>query len=167
MQQGRVLTDDDWNENARIENEIQRESNTDIIGPFGTPDDGFKIDNLRLDAGLINFDILPGTLYLGGIRLQLEALETYRLQKDWLQQPTLADGTPNFNENERYDLVYLESWQQPVSAVEDSSLFEVALGGPDTTTRLRNMRRVQLATGIGFCSCADAWNKLITDWQTG
>lgn len=166
MQQGRVLTDDDWNENARIENEIQRESNTDIIGPFGSPDDGFKIDNLRLDAGLINFDILPGALYLGGLRLQLEALETYRLQKDWLQQPALVNGTPDFNDNERYDLVYLESWQQPVSAVEDSSLFEVALGGPDTTTRLRNMRRVHLATGIGFCSCADAWNKLKTDWQT-
>jgi hypothetical protein len=167
MQQGRVLTDDDWNENARIENEIQRESNTDIIGPFGSPDDGFKINNLRLDAGLINFDILAGTLYLGGLRLALETLETYRLQKDWLQQPALADGTPDFDEKERYDLVYLESWQQPVSAVEDSSLFEVALGGPDTTTRVRNMRRVHLATGIGFCSCADAWNKLITDWQTG
>jgi hypothetical protein len=167
MQQGRVLTDDDWNENARIENEIQRESNTDIIGPFGSPDDGFKINNLRLDAGLINFDILAGTLYLGGLRLVLETLETYRLQKDWLQQPALANGSPVFDEKERYDLVYLESWQQPVSAVEDSSLFEMALGGPDTTTRLRNMRRVHLASGIGFCSCADAWNKLITDWQTG
>jgi hypothetical protein len=167
MQQGRVLTDDDWNENARIENEIQRQSNTDIIGPFGSPDDGFKIDKLRLTAGLINFDILAGILYLGGMRLELETLETYRLQKDWLQHPALADGIPNFNEKERYDLVYVESWQQPVSAVEDSSLFEVALGGPDTTTRLRNMRRVHLASGIGFCSCADAWNKLITDWQTG
>lgn len=166
MQQGRVLTDDDWNENARIENEIQRESNTDIIGPFGSPDNGFKIDGLRLDARLINFDILAGTLYLGGLRLELEKPETYRLQKDWLQQPALADATPDFDEKERYDLVYLESWQQPVSAVEDGALFEVALGGPDTTTRLRNMRRVHLATGIGFCSCADAWDKLITDWQT-
>ena len=166
MQQGRVLTDDDWNENERIEKEIQRESNTDIIGPFGSPDDGFKIDNLGLDAGLINFDILPGILYLGGLRLELEELETYRLQKDWLQQPALSDGVPVFEQQERYDLVYLETWQQAVSAVEDSSLFEVALGGPDTTTRVRNMRRVHLAGGIGFCSCADAWNKLKTDWET-
>jgi hypothetical protein len=165
MQQGRVLTDDDWNENARIENEIQRVSNTEIVGPFGSPDDGFKIANLRLESGLVNFDILSGTLYLGGLRLELETGETYRLQKDWLQKPALSDGTPNFNELERYDLVYLESWQQPVSAVEDSSLFEVALGGPDTTTRVRNMRRVHLATGIGFCSCTDAWDKLKTDWK--
>jgi hypothetical protein len=167
MQQGCILSDDDWNENGRIENEIQRQLNTEIIGPFGSPGNGFKIDKLRLDKGLINFDILPGTLYLGGLRLELEVLETYRLQKDWLQQPSLLDGTPAFTEKERYDLVYIETWQQAVSAVEDSSLFEVAFGGPDTTTRVRNMRRLHIAAGIGFGSCANAWNRLITDWQTG
>jgi len=160
-----VLTDDDWNENARMENEIQRETNTEIIGPFGSPDNGFKIKNLRLDSGLINFDISAGTIYLGGLRLEMDKLESYRLQKDWLQQPALTDGTPVFNEKERYDLVYLEAWQQAVSAIEDGSLFEVALGGPDTTTRVRNMRRVQIASGIGFSSCAEAWKKLVTDWK--
>ncbi len=165
MQQGRVLTDDDWNENERIGNEAERQTAADIIGPFGSSGEGFKIDGLRLDDGLINFDIIPGTMYLGGFRLELEKMETYRLQKDWLQQPTNIDGTPEFEEKERYDLVYLETWQQGVSAVEDSSLFEVALGGPDTTTRLRNMRRVHIATDTGFCSCADAWNKLKTDWE--
>ena len=166
MQQGRVLTDDDWNEHARIKEENQRSSITEIIGPFGSPDDGFKIENLSLNAntGLINFDILAGVLYLGGLRLQLEKLETYRSQKDWLQQPVDIDGTPSFNANERYDLIYIESWQQPVSAVEDSSLFEVALGGPDTTTRLRNMRRVHIASDIGFANCSDAWHKLKSDW---
>ncbi len=167
MQQGRVLTDDDWNEKARIEEENQRVSNTEIIGPFGSPDDGFKINNLRIEGSLINFDILAGVLYLGGLRLQLEKLETYRSQKDWLQQPAEIDGTPSFNANERYDLIYIESWQQPVSAIEDSSLFEVALGGPDTTTRLRNMRRVHIASDIGFGNCSDAWHKLKSDWEGG
>jgi len=165
MQQGRVLTDDDWNENERIENEGKRKSNIDIIGAFGTPDNGFQIDNLRLDAGLINFDMKPGTLYLGGLRLELDGPETYRLQKDWLQQPALLDRTLAFTGRERYDLVYLEAWQQAVSAVEDSSLFEVALGGPDTTTRVRNMRRIHLAAGTGFYYCEDAWNKLVLDWK--
>ena len=95
MQQGRVLTDDDWNENERIEKEIQRESNADIIGPFGSPDDGFKIANLALDAGLINFDILPGTLYLGGIRLELEALETYRSRSSKTGTPSERAGCCN------------------------------------------------------------------------
>ena len=165
MQQGRVLTDDDWNESERIENEIQRQSNTEIIGPFGSPDKGFKIDKIRLDSGLINFDINPGTLYLGGLRLELEKPETYRLQKDWLQQPALLDVTPVYKGKERYDLVYIEAWQQAVSAVEDSSLFEVALGGPDSTTRVRNMRRVRIASGVGYSSCAEAWHKLISNWK--
>ncbi|NCA84364.1 MAG: hypothetical protein EOM83_02190 [Clostridia bacterium] len=167
MQQGRVLTDDDWNENSRIEKEIQRQTNTEVIGPFGSPDDGFNIANLRLDSGRIDFDILPGTMYLGGLRLELEKPETYRLQKDWLQQPVNSDGTPVFNENERYDLVFLEAWQQAVSAVEDGSLLEMALGGPDTTTRVRNMRRVHIVPNIGFSTCDEAWKKLISDWQAG
>ena len=99
MQQGRVLTDDDWNENARIKDEDQRVSNTEIIGAFGSPDDGFKIDTLRLNAGLINFDLLPGVLYLGGLRLQLEEKETYRLQKDWLQQLSFRAACKAKHEN--------------------------------------------------------------------
>jgi len=93
--------------------------------------------------------------------------ETYRLQKDWLQQPASLDGTPVFEQKQRYDLVYLETWQQGVTAIEDGSLFEVALGGPDTTTRVMNMRRVHIAPGIGFSSCAEAWKKLVTDWKDG
>ena len=170
MQQGRVLTDDDWNENERIEDYDERNSLVDIIGPYGSPDNGFKIEPIPgflslIDTGKINFLIKAGTLYLGGLRLELEADEKYRLQKDWLLQPPTSDLVPVFNETERYDLVYIEAWQQPVSAVEDSSLFEQALGGPDTTTRVKNMRRVRLATGVGTCSCADAWSKLIADWK--
>jgi hypothetical protein len=170
MQQGRVLTDDDWNENERIENEDRRRSRVDIIGPFGSPDDGFKITKIPgltgvIDAGRINFLINAGTLYLGGLRLELDEDETYRLQKDWLQQPFDLDKIPAFTGTEQFDLVYIETWQQPVSAVEDDSLFEVALGGPDTTTRLRTMRRVHLASNIGFCDCADAWQQLLSNWE--
>jgi len=166
MQQGRVLTDDDWNENERIEDEELRRSRVDIIGPYGTPDEGFLIkDPPRIEAGLINFDILPGTIHLGGLRLELESPETYRTQKDWLQQPALLNQTPDFKNKVRYDLVYIEAWQQAVSAVEDSSLFEVALGGPDTTTRLRTMRRIHLATGVDFDNCIDAWDQIKLKWK--
>ncbi len=172
MQQGRVLTDDDWNEDKRIAEFERKESLIDIIGPYGTPDDGFHIENLRLDLdssgnpNLINFDIEPGTMYLGGLKLDLETKETFRLQKDWLQQKISSSLAPIFVGKVQYDLVYMEAWQQAISATEDSSLFEVALGGPDTTTRLRNMRRVKLASGIGFCQCIDAWEQLKTNFAT-
>lgn len=165
MQQGRVLIDDDWNENERIENEDERQTKVDIIGPFGSPDDGFRIAEPSAgfnNGGVIDFGITAGTLYLGGLRLELEANETYRLQKDWLQQPPQSDMVPavtDFGPTGRFDLVYIEAWQQGVTAVEDGSLFEAALNGADTTGRVRNMRRVHLASDIGFCDCVDAWAK--------
>jgi hypothetical protein len=170
MQQGRVLTDDDWNENEKIENEDRRRSRVDIIGPYGSPDNGFKIQLIPalgslIDAGRINFLIKAGIIYLGGWRFELEQDETYRLQKDWLQQPAGLDPAPGTLTADRFDLVFLETWLQPVSAVEDSSLFEVALGGPDTTTRIRAMRRVHIASDMGYCDCADAWQQLVKKWD--
>jgi hypothetical protein len=175
MQQGRVQTDDDWNESERIENEAQRRTNINIIGSFGTSDDGFHISNLKQDNGLTDFDIDPGTLFLGGLPLETDLVdngsgpvpETYRTQRDWLQQPPLIDPVPgNAITSDQYDLVYLEAWQQAVCAVEDEELFEVALGGPDTSFRIRNHKRVRIMPDVGFAECPDAWQKLIDDWKT-
>ncbi|MBC8488712.1 MAG: hypothetical protein H8D45_22025, partial [Bacteroidetes bacterium] len=171
-QQGRVLTDDDWNENERIDIEIERRTNVDVIGPNGSPDNGFRIKkgSVRTVNNVIDFDILPGTYYLGGLRLEMDPADpgqssdpqTFRTQKDWLQQDISLYSVPNIAEgDEQYDLVYLETWQQAVTAVEDSELFEAALGGPDTTTRIRNMARVQLQTDTGFSDCANSWKKFI------
>ncbi|WP_266182072.1 DUF6519 domain-containing protein [Dyella humicola] len=154
LQQGRVTTDDDYNEGARLDAEHGRQTTLDIIGPSGSPDGGFAIRNPRLNAkGDLDFDIGAGTLYLGGLRLECFG-ETYAQQVDWLeQQPTdraaPADG--------RADLIYVMAWEQPVEAIEDSELFETALGGPDTATRVRLMRRMMLGAGLGGDDCASAW----------
>jgi len=170
MQQGRVLTDDDWNENERIGNEDTRRTKLDIIGRYGSPDQGFKIKMLSggiFPDNLVNFEILKGCIYLGGLRLEMDATETFRLQKDWLQKVDAVDSVPPLQNNDIYDLVYLEAWQQAISAVEDSSLFEVAIGGPDTTTRMRNMRRVRLFRKSCSPECAISWKNLVTNWANG
>lgn len=161
MQLGRVLVDDDFNEAERIRLEEERRVNLDVIGPVGSPDAGFLVTNGHLTGGRVDFDIGAGTLYLGGLRLWNPATATFALQGDWLQQapadrPSLVVG--------RTDLVYVEAWQQPVTAVEDSELFEVALGGPDTSTRLRTMWRVRVAPGVTAADCPDAWAALTADW---
>ena len=160
LQQGRVITDDDWNELERIDNEALRRSRVDIIGPVGSPDEGFRISNPRItNEGYTDFDIHPGTLYLGGIRAELFEAETFQLQHDHLQLPNpIPQPRPP---GERFDLVVLATYQQPVTAVEDSELFEVALGGPDTTTRLRTMQRILLWPNIGFDTCEAAWQALL------
>ncbi len=158
MQQGRVIIDDDWNENERIRNEDLRRTRAEIIGASGSPDKGFQIkDPPRIENGYINFDILPGSFYLGGLRLELGAVETYRQQNDRLQFPAYNDPAPTVD---RYDLVYLEAWQQSVSAVEDEELLEKALGGPDTSSRVRIMRRVSLKADVQTYDCEKAWAKL-------
>ena len=181
MQQGRVMTDDDINESYRIDSEERRRSRVDIIGAHGSPDQGFRIENLRIinepitNVNLIEFDIHSGIYHLSGLRLEMESpdptdptsIESYRLQRDWLQQsyanglaPELAEGV------ERYDFVYLEAWKQAVSAIEDDELFEKALAGPDTSTRIRTMRRVHLHENIERDNCPAAWQRLLDNWHS-
>jgi hypothetical protein len=163
MQAGRVLLDDDFNEAERISDEDERRARIEIVGPSGTSNDGFAISNGRLNAlGEMTFDIGAGSYYLGGLRLENPAVETYALQDDWLQQPASERAVPP---NGRIDLVYLETWQQPVSAVEDSELFEAGLAGPDTAARVRAMWRVHVAEAARGTDCPGAWAALLASWQ--
>ena len=160
-----MFVDDDHNENERLHVEHERRSLVDIIGPAGTPDGGFLIANPRITGGFIEFDINPGTFYLGGYRLELESIETFQTQKDWLELLGLALPGPPAAGTTRLDLVYLEAWQQPVSAVEDNELFEVALGGPDTSSRMRLMRRVYVSQGVAAADCIQDWATLTGAWS--
>lgn len=162
MQQGRVLTDDDYNEGRQIARELHRRTRVDLIGSYGSPDQGFFIDKATA-KNAIDFEIYNGTFYIGGLRIELSKEETFQLQKNWLQhiKETASDKDGH--------LVYLEVWQQPVSAVEDSELFEAALGGPDTATRLRTMWRVRLykVKNPQNDDCAKAWGELVAKWKNG
>ncbi len=153
MQMGRVIVDDDWNENERIAGEDLRRSRVDIIGPAGTPDAGFRVENVHQNLdGNIDFDLLAGSFYLGGYRLELPDISTYLGQTDQLQGDLKTSPAAG-----QVDMVYLTTYLQPVSAVEDSELFEVALGGPDTSTRQRIMQRVRLLQDVGKLTCDQAW----------
>src|SRR5262252_4308677 len=83
MQQGRVLTDEDFNEAARLDAEDARRVRADVIGPAGSPDAGFQLYVASVTDELM---LKRGTFYVGGLRLELEAPESFGLQKDWLEQ---------------------------------------------------------------------------------
>jgi hypothetical protein len=161
MQQGRVMLDDDFNENERIRLEEERRVNLDVIGPAGSPDGGFVLSSPRKGTSDgVDFDIGKGTFYLGGLRLWNPSVATFQQQDDWLQQASADRAGPVEGQ---VQLAFIEAWQQPVTATEDAELFEVALGGPDTSTRLRTMWRVQLASVDGS-DCPTAWKDLVTGW---
>ena len=141
-QQGRVTLEADINEAAMIAVEERRLEAIDVIGPAGTPDDGYKV------SGGTGVTIGAGTMYVGGWRMELPKPVTTDKQPDWLDMPASKDTDGD-------QLVVLKISEQAVSAVEDHALREVALGGPDTSARNRLMQRF-LRLPVKSESCAGA-----------
>jgi hypothetical protein len=176
MQQGRVTLDSDWNESESIDDEDARRTLLDVLCSKGTSNQGFLVGKVDFPKQVTppggnavrtyDFEWQKGNFYLGGLRFETDAAaETFLGQKDWLQIDAAADNLPVLPGNlpppgVRQDLVYLRGWEQCVTAVEDSELREQALGGPDTSVRIRRMRRVEVLTGVPD-TCAAAFNALI------
>ncbi|HEY0736993.1 MAG TPA: DUF6519 domain-containing protein [Herpetosiphonaceae bacterium] len=154
--QGRLITDFDENDREAITAEERRRANLDIIGAYGSPDDGFRIANVRSENDSVEFDILAGSLYLGGLRLEQEELQTYRTQRDHLQAIKLPAGVQQPNQR---DLVLLEAYEAPVTAVEDGELLDPAVG-VDTSARSRRFQRVHVLTNVSAKNCDQAWKLL-------
>lgn len=157
-QQGRVTLEADWNEAAAIAAESDRAELVDVVGPSGTPDDGYRVDV----AASGDLTIRQGTMYVGGERMTLDADLDYADQPDWVDsagdplwvEPGDADGD---------EAVWLYLREQEVGAVEDPALLDVALGGPDTSGRLRIVQRV-VRSATGEDTCAGALGELEQSW---
>lgn len=125
FQQGRVLTDADWNEQRDIELHDERRLRGHVIGDRGGPVDdvGFAVTATGSSLG-----IGIGHYYVDGICVELA-------------EPLTLEGLPDGDD---HHLVYLQVWERPVTAIEDPTIREVALGGPDTATRTRVDAQVRL-----------------------
>lgn len=111
--QGSVLLDSELNERDELNDEAHRRMLTDFICARASPDDGFKVESVTT-AGY-DFTLKAGTLYLGGMRLDMERDETFLRQSDWLQQPNPGAGLPvpslaNLQNGSRFDLVWISAW---------------------------------------------------------
>src|SRR6476620_8316105 len=153
MQQGRVLLDSDWNEQAAIFHHYFQTLARDLIGPYGGPARslGFKIlkkgdpevqqlQEINLNQ---NFWIGPGRYYVDGLLCENDGFRLYA-------PPVTAPGNSqsDFIPEELVDgkyLVYLDVWERHITALEDDAIREVALGpqGPDTTTRAKTVCQVK------------------------
>ena len=152
MQQGRVQLDADWNEQLDIQLCRTETEALDVIGRCGVPrkNDGFRIG---IAPGGRDLTISPGRIYVDGLLCELEQPATYTNQPYFPNpitfpaasppssppgggvQLSLADGTY---------LVFLDTWQREINALDDRLIREVALGGSDTTTRLQNVFQIRL-----------------------
>ncbi len=183
LQQGRVILDSDFNEGAQLGDEEKRRILRDVIGPTGSPDDGFAV---ALEVGdevipqavsynggpavdVLAYRLRPGTIYVGGLRFEQEEREiggvsggeVVPLQREFLQMGPAEAPLAQPGETHT-QLAYLHAWEQCVTSVEDAELRERALGGVDTSTRVRRMARVVVDEVDNGSDCLAAWT---TVWQ--
>jgi hypothetical protein len=165
MQQGRVLLDTDWNEQAEITTHRVETGTEDIIGDAGAPlhNAGFEIITVN-DNGIIstpgtNLRIGPGHFYADGILCENDAPVLFASQPDFNSTALpVAAGTYIF---------YLDVWLRHITALEDAQIREVALGGPDTTTRTRTIWQVRFKETTAAANCAAGLPADITNPSTG
>lgn len=151
QQQGRMITDADWNElNAIIKTRLQ-EALRDIISSGATAVGGI-LDTVSVHPGL-----KWGDLYVDGIHASVmpdlgkysgtPAVDfDYSKQRDFPDAPAIS-GTD-------YTL-YADVWERAVSSLEDDELRDPGLNGADTCSRTKVMAQVKW--------CHDSDDPLNTD----
>src|SRR5205085_2463133 len=101
MQQGRVTLEAEFNEELAIAGEELREETRDIVGPSGTPDDGYLVTPLT--NPIFDISVGPGTMYVGGLRVTtpphvpLAALAEGIPNLDGASKKFLMKGIPNLD----------------------------------------------------------------------
>lgn len=186
MQQGRAQLDADWNEQAALASRRAATTTVDLLGDCGGPADhaAFAMftdaarltdqDKARLKplfAALPaaqrpvdlttwaltrpgDFYLSPGRYYVDGIQCENVFAVPLSAQPDRLDQPLLP--VPSANQAPASYLVYLDVWHRHLTALDDDSMREPALGGPDTGTRVKTVWQVKWLPVVltGDWSCA-------------
>jgi Family of unknown function (DUF6519) len=164
MQQGRVQLDADWNEQTAILLDFLRGLARDVIGWHGGPDDGsFEIEAALDPNGNPTGDLAIGAghYYVDGILCELAAPPpnptgpdpaplTLKAQPDWPGATLPANASY---------LIYLDVWERHVTAAQQDSIRETALGGPDTASRAKIIWQVKTETNLFNISSGPALNK--------
>src|SRR5262249_52811114 len=111
-----------------------------------------------------DFLIGPGTMYVGGERVvfpdregERQIIYSYSDQPDLILREHPSQG--------QLEVIYLHLAEHEVSASEDPDLLDAALGGPDTTQRLRLMRTIR-RHGVTSIECAAAWAEAGSHWHS-
>ncbi len=172
MQQGRVLLDAEWNEQAEIAAHHDQARAADIIGPAGgpaSPDGGpgpFALVDLATGQPPSGqpwdqLGVVPGHYYVDGVLAEAQPHSSNR-EGAWQlrEQPFLATagGTPGLAEpgpSGRY-AAWLYVFDHLVTPDDRPELLESALGGPDTANRAQTVWQVRVEAMDGGESCSEA-----------
>ncbi len=153
MQQGRVLLDADWNEQADLLNYALAMQMRDLIGPSGAlaaiagfeltlAEDSENVGDSQPNHASDNtlpipdFQLSAGRYYVDGILCENyhSVLLNNQPHPTTFRLPVSKSG---------YYLAYLDVWERYVTGLDDSSIREVALGGLETTGRTQTIWQVK------------------------
>ncbi|WP_327381945.1 DUF6519 domain-containing protein [Streptomyces sp. NBC_01207] len=140
-QQGRVTLDADANEQAAVLLHYLRTVVADLLGPAACPEaaPGFSV-TLVEKAPDRDFEIGPGRLYVDGLLVENDHPTTYLSQPEGFVDPDAAAVPVG------PFIAYLRAWEREITAIQDPSIREIALGsaGPDTAARAKVVWQVAL-----------------------
>ncbi len=152
QQQGRVLLEADWNEQAHIQLYLLRTLVRDLVGPCWAAGGGFAITGSTTNADgsnkplpLTDWQLAPGHFYIDGILCVNEAVCTLAQQPN---APTpdygVADGKSGFENPPAGFALWLDVWERHLCAVEAPGIADVALDGVDTASRAQVVWQLRL-----------------------
>lgn len=152
QQQGRVLLEADWNEQAHIQLHLLRSLVRDLVGPCWAAGGGFAITGSTTNADgsskplpLTDWQLAPGHFYVDGILCVNEAACTLAQQPN---APTpdygVADGKSGFENPPAGFALWLDVWERHLCAVEAPRIADVALDGVDTASRAQVVWQLRL-----------------------
>ncbi|MCP4341220.1 MAG: hypothetical protein GY799_20645 [Desulfobulbaceae bacterium] len=171
-QQGRVLLDQDWNATSQIIRHQRQMLGRDSIGPHvaAVPAelrDSFKVSQAVADGTTVNITLEPGRVWLDGRMLQVDERPN-QLEAEYLAPPmqtpqadpaTIASGVR--------DAVILEVWEEAFNGFQDPlNLIEPALGGVDTTERVKLFHQLRLLRLGADDECGNLTDRLTDDFAS-
>nr|WP_320010953.1 DUF6519 domain-containing protein [uncultured Desulfobulbus sp.] len=141
LQQGRMITDADWNELTDIEKTRLHSALADLVAG-GAPRGSYGLRIIADPEGSTNVYIQPGRLYAEGVPAELRADAKLSIDKQ-PDYPLQAD----FSGQSLH--LYADIWERSMTALEDESLMDPGLHGADTATRTQTMLQVKWSPSSG------------------
>jgi len=146
-QQGRVRLDRDGLAAEEINRGLRTLMGRDAFGPgrVAVPTEAsqsFRVSSASTDGENVTVTYESGRAWIDGIPLLLNT--TITAPADYLPPPFQLETGPDTIATGVRDAVVLEVWEDSVSAFQDMSLLEPALGGVDTTERVKVCHRIRL-----------------------
>jgi hypothetical protein len=147
---GRVLTEGTWIDISATG-----------VGPFSA-----RIESV--DAADLEIDFAPALAGADLTSLQNAGDAVVRRTGSYLTQPDYPGVPPPASPPTTGCTAYLDVWERHVTALEDSEIREIALGGPDTASRTQTVWQVKLQrlgdpTADLTCATVPDWSSFIDE----